>query len=106
MFRTLHPLTSGHLNTSAPLPVSSQTIPSSLPPKELTNRKVHNGIHQHRSTGSNKKGIYIALHYIAGISVSNVELFRKHAYSLVKHCMVPFSLSHHNATVHISPSFS
>nr|XP_029503674.1 X-linked retinitis pigmentosa GTPase regulator-like isoform X2 [Oncorhynchus nerka] len=55
MFRTLPPLTSGHLNTSAPLPVSSQTIPSSLPPKELTNRKVHNGIHQHRSTGSNKK---------------------------------------------------
>uniref|UniRef100_A0A8C7U5H0 X-linked retinitis pigmentosa GTPase regulator n=1 Tax=Oncorhynchus mykiss TaxID=8022 RepID=A0A8C7U5H0_ONCMY len=42
MFRTLPPLTSGHLNTSAPLPVSSQTIPSSLPPKELTNRKVHN----------------------------------------------------------------
>ncbi|XP_052365055.1 LOW QUALITY PROTEIN: retinitis pigmentosa GTPase regulator b [Oncorhynchus keta] len=55
MFRTLPPLTSGHLNTSTPLPVSSQTIPSSLPPKELTNRKVHNGIHQHRSTGSNKK---------------------------------------------------
>ncbi|XP_031648768.1 X-linked retinitis pigmentosa GTPase regulator isoform X2 [Oncorhynchus kisutch] len=55
MFRTLPPLTSGHLDTSAPLPVSSQTIPSSLPPKELTNRKVHNGIHQHRSTGSNKK---------------------------------------------------
>uniref|UniRef100_A0A673XK57 Retinitis pigmentosa GTPase regulator b n=1 Tax=Salmo trutta TaxID=8032 RepID=A0A673XK57_SALTR len=42
MFRTLPPLMSGHLNTSAPLPVSSQTIPSSLPPKELTNRKVHN----------------------------------------------------------------
>uniref|UniRef100_A0A8C8CBH8 RCC1-like domain-containing protein n=1 Tax=Oncorhynchus tshawytscha TaxID=74940 RepID=A0A8C8CBH8_ONCTS len=39
MFRTLPPLTFGHLNTSAPLPVSSQTIPSSLPPKELTNRK-------------------------------------------------------------------
>uniref|UniRef100_A0A8C7CE59 X-linked retinitis pigmentosa GTPase regulator n=1 Tax=Oncorhynchus kisutch TaxID=8019 RepID=A0A8C7CE59_ONCKI len=42
MFRTLPPLTSEHLITSAPLPVSSQTIPSSLPPKELTNRKVHN----------------------------------------------------------------
>ncbi|KAM9396881.1 X-linked retinitis pigmentosa GTPase regulator-like isoform 3-T3 [Salvelinus alpinus] len=55
MFRTLPPLMSGHLNTSAPLPVSSQTIPSSLPPKELINRKVHNGIHQHRSTESNKK---------------------------------------------------
>ncbi|CAB1327686.1 unnamed protein product [Coregonus sp. 'balchen'] len=55
MFRTLPPLTSGYLNTSTPLPVSSQTIPSSLPPKELTNRKVHNGVHQHRSTGSIKK---------------------------------------------------
>ncbi|XP_055786149.1 retinitis pigmentosa GTPase regulator b isoform X2 [Salvelinus fontinalis] len=55
MFRTLPPLMSGHLNTSASLPVSSQTIPSSLSPKELTNRKVHNGIHQHRSTESNKK---------------------------------------------------
>ncbi|XP_045065669.1 retinitis pigmentosa GTPase regulator b [Coregonus clupeaformis] len=49
------PLTSGYLNTSTPLPVSSQTIPSSLPSKELTNRKVHNGVHQHRSTGSIKK---------------------------------------------------
>lgn len=62
MFRTLPPLMSGHLNTSAP--VSSQTIPSSLQPKELTNRKVHNGIHQHRSTGSNNEGIYTELHCI------------------------------------------
>ncbi|XP_046887070.1 X-linked retinitis pigmentosa GTPase regulator-like isoform X1 [Hypomesus transpacificus] len=42
MFHTLPSLTSGHLN---PLLVSSQ----------LANRKVHNDIHQHRSTGSNQK---------------------------------------------------
>ncbi|XP_062303249.1 transcriptional regulator ATRX-like isoform X2 [Osmerus eperlanus] len=42
MFHTLPSLTSGHLN---PLSVSSQ----------LAHRKVHNDIHQHRSTGSNQK---------------------------------------------------
>lgn len=42
MFNTLPTLTSSYLN---PLSVSSQ----------LAHRKVHNGIHQHRSTGSNQK---------------------------------------------------
>ncbi|KAL1022084.1 hypothetical protein UPYG_G00021990, partial [Umbra pygmaea] len=43
MFRTLPPLTSSYLNAS--LPVSSQTVPSRLSPKELS---LQNGIHQHR----------------------------------------------------------
>ncbi|XP_069576471.1 retinitis pigmentosa GTPase regulator b isoform X3 [Brachyistius frenatus] len=50
LFCTLPSMTPGFLHP--PLPVSSQTIPPRLPPPELTHRKVLNGTHQHRSTGS------------------------------------------------------
>uniref|UniRef100_A0A667XTT5 X-linked retinitis pigmentosa GTPase regulator n=1 Tax=Myripristis murdjan TaxID=586833 RepID=A0A667XTT5_9TELE len=57
MFRTLPARTPGYLNP--PLPISSQTIPPRLPPRELAHRKVHNGTHQHRSAGSIRKGTYL-----------------------------------------------